>query len=175
MPDRPSGIFCAVRCFCFFSLLCRRIAKGAFDIHLSLCLLSVFPTSLSCFPLLCFKFRVLFFCGCCNIAKRFSKMFRCFNLQIIIKEALSCTVVIVRRSGAGVLQKVLLILIGCCVYCLFSPTSLLCFPLLCFKFCVLFFYGCCNMAKCFVNLFVKVRVCTDSCKNNFVLFRPVYR
>lgn len=69
----------------------------------------------------------------------FEKIFRYFNLQIIIKETLYCTVVIVRRSGAGVLQKVLLILIGCCVYCLFSLKSLLCFPLLCFKFCVLFF------------------------------------
>ena len=63
-------------------------------------------------------------------------MFRCFNLQIIIKEALSCTVVIVRRSGAGVLQKVLLILICCCVFCLFPHKfivfSLVMFQMFCF-------------------------------------------
>ena len=55
----------------------------------------------------------------------FEKIFRYFNLQIIIKETLSCTVLIVRRSGAGVLQKVLLILICCCVFCLF-PQQVYC-------------------------------------------------
>ena len=66
-------------------------------------------------------------------------MFRCFNLQIIIKEALSCTVVIVRRSGAGVLQKVLLMFIIHLSLCLLSVFpkkfivfSIVMFQILCF-------------------------------------------